>query len=146
MNQACGGFTVIEVVLAMAVTALAAAAAVTAWGGLEGLRLTRAAAVAESHLRAARLRALSARERLDVTVSGTIVETRRKVDGFLVARTDLAEVAMGGADSVALRPATLRFNARGHGAAGSLYLYRDERGIRLISNFLGRVRREKVSR
>jgi hypothetical protein len=45
-------------------------------------------------------------------------------------------------DSIRLRPATLRFNARGQAAPGSVYLYRRDRGVRLVSNFLGRIRQE----
>jgi prepilin-type N-terminal cleavage/methylation domain-containing protein len=47
-------------------------------------------------------------------------------------------------DSVRLRPRALRFNARGQAAPGSVYLFRGRRGIRLVSNFLGRVRQEPL--
>lgn len=46
-------------------------------------------------------------------------------------------------DSVRLRPSTLGFNARGQASPGSIYLYRGPRGVRLVINFLGRVRRER---
>lgn len=45
-------------------------------------------------------------------------------------------------DSIRIRPRTLRFNARGQAAPGSVYLYRGERVVRIVSNFLGRLRVE----
>jgi hypothetical protein len=45
-------------------------------------------------------------------------------------------------DSVRVRPATLRFNPRGQAAPGSVYLYRGNRIVRIVSNFLGRLRVE----
>jgi hypothetical protein len=47
-------------------------------------------------------------------------------------------------DSLRVRPATLRFNARGQAAPGSVYLYRGRRSIRIVCNFLGRLRIEAV--
>jgi type IV fimbrial biogenesis protein FimT len=45
-------------------------------------------------------------------------------------------------DSIRVRPSTLRFNARGQAAPGSVYLYRGDRKARIVSNFLGRLRIE----
>lgn len=48
-----------------------------------------------------------------------------------------------GVDSMRVRPSTLRFNSRGQGAPGSVYLYRGNRTVRIVSNFLGRLRTER---
>ena len=49
-------------------------------------------------------------------------------------------------DSMRVRPTTLRFNSRGHAAPGSIYLYRGDRIVRIVSNFLGRLRVESYRR
>ena len=69
---------------------------------------------------------------------------------FSVDGTRLASLAIGPdgdlpVDSVDVRPSTIRINARGHAGAGSIYLWKGRRGIRLVCNFLGRVRREAIS-
>jgi hypothetical protein len=63
----------------------------------------------------------------------------------VLARIRIAGDGLLALDSVRLRPSTLRFNPRGQAAPGSLYLYRGRRGVRLVSNFLGRVRREELA-
>jgi hypothetical protein len=45
-------------------------------------------------------------------------------------------------DSIRVRPPTLRFNSRGQAAPGSIYLYLGVRTVRIVSNFLGRLRVE----
>lgn len=94
------------------------------------LALTRALAVARRETvrltrRGAGLAILDAEDRIVTTIG--------------VGRTgDLA------VDSVRVRPASIRFNARGQAGPGSVYLWRGDRGVRLIVNFLGRVRRETL--
>lgn len=78
------------------------------------------------------------RVRLDPGGSLVALDAR----GRIVAATPLRDAGLLGVDSVRLRPATLRFNARGQAGPGSLYLYRGGRGVRLVVNFIGRVRRE----
>ena len=132
------GFSLVEVAAALAVTGLAATFIISR-GPLDGFSLTRAARVAESQLALARLHAMATHAPTTVTLAGTRLEVSRR-GGSLLSRVDLGRHALGRLDSVRLQPSTLRFNARGHGASGSVYLYRGERGIRLVSNFLGRVR------
>lgn len=47
-------------------------------------------------------------------------------------------------DSVRLAPKTLRFNSRGQASPGSVYLYRGSSGIRIVCNFIGRLRTERL--
>ena len=65
-------------------------------------------------------------------------------DGRLVSRTNLLDGPFR-VDSVRLRPSTLRYNSRGQAGPGSLYLYRGRRGVRIVSNFLGRLRIERFT-
>ena len=132
------GFSLVEVAVALAVTGLAASFIISR-GPLDAFSLTRAARVAESQLALARLHAVATHAPTAVTLAGTRLEVSRR-GGSLLSRVDLGGHGLGRLDSVRLQPSTLRFNARGHGSSGSIYLYRGERGIRLVSNFLGRVR------
>lgn len=132
------GFSLVEVVVALAVAGLAAAFIISR-EPLDRFSLTRAARVAESQLALARLHAVATHEPTAVTLAGTRLEVSRR-GGSVLSRVDLGRRTLGRLDSVRLRPSTLRFNARGHGSPGSVYLYRGDRGIRLVSNFVGRVR------
>lgn len=132
------GFSLVEVAVALAVTGLAAAFIISR-EPLDRFSLTRAARVAESQLTLARLHAIATHAPTAVTLAGTRLEVSRH-GGSLLSRVDLGGHALGRLDSVRLQPSTLRFNARGHGSPGSVYLYRGDRGIRLVSNFVGRVR------
>lgn len=138
------GFSLIELVTALAVAAVLAAATLPALGALERWSLARGASLAERHLMSARLGALSGRERLRVRLIGTTLET---VDpaGRVKGRVSLDGDGFRALDSARLHPATLRYNARGQGSAGSLYLYRGRRGIRVVSNFVGRIRSHPFS-
>jgi prepilin-type N-terminal cleavage/methylation domain-containing protein len=66
-------------------------------------------------------------------------------DGATVARLRIGPGTELPVDSVRARPATIRFNSRGHAGAGSIYLWRRGTTVRLVCNFLGRVRREVLS-
>lgn len=134
------GFSLVEVAVALAVAGLAATYIISR-EPLDRFSLTRAARVAESQLALARLHAVATHAPTTVTLTGTRLEVSGS-GGSLLSRVDLGGRALGRLDSVRLRPSTLRFNARGHGSPGNVYLYRGERGIRLVSNFVGRVRAE----
>ncbi len=131
------GFTLVELLVVIALLGGLLAAAL-AWDVVDRWSLVRATRLAESQLSRARLHALSGRRKTEVRSNGQWLELWESGSG-LVARLDLGTTA-GLADSIRLRPAVIRFNARGHGSPGSLYLYRGRRGMRVISNFLGRVR------
>lgn len=134
------GFSLVEVAVALAVTGLAATFIISS-EPLDRFSLTRAARLAESQLTLARLHAVATRAPTAVTLAGTRLEVSGR-GGSLLSRVDVGRHAFGRLDSVRLRPSALRFNARGHGSAGSVYLYRGERGIRVVSNFVGQVRAE----
>ena len=132
------GFSLVEVLLAIAVAGIAAGI-VIAGTSVDRFGIARAARLAESQLVRARLHALASHVPAEVTLAGTWLEVVPR-GGSPLSRVDLAAHGFGRLDSVRLRPATIRFNARGHGSPGSIFLYRGQRGIRVVSNFVGRVR------
>jgi hypothetical protein len=116
---------------------------------MEGLRGFRSAATLHGAARAVRVQ-LGLARRLAVSRRET-VRLRATADGdiVLLSTSDsilaVAGVGTGGdlrLDSIRVRPSTMRFNARGQAAPGSIYLYRNARAVRLVCNFLGRVRQE----
>lgn len=140
-----GGFTLPHLLAAVALAAVAAGVAVAAGArAIEALSLHRSADLARGHLARARLLAVARRETVRVRAGpdGTLL----LLDGSdgLLAATPVQGQGLLRLDSVSVRPATLRFNARGQAAPGSVYLYRGSRGVRLVCNFLGRVRRETI--
>lgn len=137
------GFSIVELAIAIAIAGVAVALVIPR-GPLDRLGLTRAARVAESQLALARLHAVAAHAPTEVRLVGTQLEVSLR-RGRLLSRVDLGRHGLGRIDSIRVRPATLRFNARGHGSSGSVYLYRGRYGIRLVSNFVGRVRAESLS-
>lgn len=140
------GFTLLELVIVIAVAGVTLAAAQPAVGSLRDARALRSASdVVRHQLGLARRSAVHGREPLLF---------RRSADRLVLETIDgdvRSAVALTGADglpvdSVRLRPATFRFNARGQAAPGSVYLYRGRRSIRIVCNFLGRVRVEPTRR
>lgn len=98
-------------------------------------------------------RAALVRARMEAVFRGTSVRVRREGrgppelvlrdgEGRAIARFTLGPRSGAGLDSAVLRRSTLSFNERGQAAPGSLYLYQGDRGVRLVVNFIGRVRRE----
>lgn len=136
------GFTLPQLLMALVLIAIGLGVAIPTGGtALDAFALRRAGDLARGHLARARLLAVARRE---------IVRVRAGPEGELLALgPDDASLAVThldhpplGLDSLRLQPSTLRFNARGQAAPGSVYLYRGRRGVRLVCNFLGRVRRE----
>lgn len=137
-----GGFTLPRLLLALALLGVAAAAAVPAGGrAIEAFSLRRSGDLARGHLIRARLAAVARREKVRVRAGPGATLVLEDAEGSLLAATGL-EAGLLRLDSVRIRPSTLRFNARGQAAPGSLYLYHGKRGVRVVVNFLGRVRRE----
>lgn len=140
------GFTLPQLLVVAAMFAIVAGTALaTGSRVVEAFSLQRSADLATGHLARARLAAVARRE---------VVRIRAGPDGALLLLDaeggTLAVTHVGGGillrlDSMRVRPSTLRFNARGQAAPGSIYLYRGKRVVRLVSNFLGRVRRESSS-
>jgi len=134
------GLTLVGVLIAVAI------AAVLVGLGARGYRTWRdaaslgaAASAARGHLALARTRALARRETLRVRLGPAGDLETLDSAGVVVDRTWLGQIAAG-LDSVSLHPRTLRFNARGQAAPGSLYLFRGRRVARIVCNFIGRLR------
>jgi type II secretory pathway pseudopilin PulG len=137
------GATLIELLTFLTIVATLTALGLT---GLRGFReasaIQAATRSARNHLVLARSMALARRETMRVRVDGS-------GDLVIVAPSDelLSSASVGPSDELALdslriRPSTLRFNSRGQAAPGSVYLYRGDRVVRIVSNFLGRLRIE----
>ena len=130
-----------EVVIVLGLLAILGSAALAASPVVDVWALSRAAKLTERQLGTTRLQAVAERRRLLVSRSGAATLETLDVAGRVVARLDLGTGGSGLVDSVAVRPRAIGYNARGHGSAGSVYLYRNGRGVRVISNFVGRIRR-----
>lgn len=138
------GFTLPEllIVLTLFSTTLA-----LGWSGVRGFReasaLRAAARQVAAELSLARRLAVSRRETVRFTASAEDV-LLTAADGTVLTRIPLRGQDALPVDSLRVRPATMRFNARGHAAPGSVYLHRGRRSVRIVCNFLGRLRVEAV--
>lgn len=135
-------FTLLELLVALAVLGiLATVAAPSIAAHRDATDLRRSASAVRGLLAAARQAAVAGRAVVRVRVDplGTLRATAD--DGTEVGAIPLGtgDLAL---DSVRLRPATLRFNPRGQAAPGSAYLHRGDRWVRIVCNFVGRVREE----
>lgn len=108
----------------------------------EAVALAGAVEDVSGRLTLARRLAVTRRERIRVRLDRGALVLYSAGDSVLYA----TRLAGPGAplDSVRLRPATLGFNARGQASPGSVYLYRGSRGVRIVINFLGRLRRQRL--
>jgi prepilin-type N-terminal cleavage/methylation domain-containing protein len=137
------GATLPELLIALTVVGTLAALGASGFRSLRDATSMRAATWSvRNHLALARSLAIARREKIGV---------RRDASGHLVLVAASGETLMTAAvgpaadlsiDSLRVRPSTLRFNARGLAAPGSVYLYLDDRVVRVVSNFLGRLRIE----
>jgi prepilin-type N-terminal cleavage/methylation domain-containing protein len=140
------GFTLVELLIGLVILGFIMAL------GWSGLRSFRESASLEGAARGA--------TRLLILGRGLAVARREPVhlravphglaltapDGAQLAGLSVGPGAEFDVDSVRIRPSALRFNTRGQAAAGSVYLWKGDTGIRLVCNFLGRVRREVLSK
>lgn len=137
------GITLVEVMIAVVMLGLVVTLGSVALRDFRGaLALDRATGAVRGALGHARSVAVRERAvvRLRLSDEGELLLFGPDEEVFhrVVLRSGSARV-----DSVDLRPSTLRFNSRGQAAPGSIYLYRDTRGVRIVSNFLGRLREER---
>ena len=95
-----------------------------------------------NHLVLARSLAVSRREKIRVRQDEFGDLVLLTPSGERVAAASVGPSADVPVDSLIVRPSTLRFNSRGQAAPGSVYLYRGDRVVRVVSNFLGRLRLE----
>lgn len=117
--------------------------------GASGLRSWREATAmraatwsVRSHLLLARSFAIARREKIRVRTDAAGDLVLLTASGERVASADVGPKADVPADSIRIRPSTMRFNARGQAAPGSVYIYRGNRVVRVVCNFLGRLRVE----
>lgn len=137
------GATLAELLIALTVVGTLAAIAASGFMNLRDATSMRAATWSvRNHLVLARSLAIARREKVGVRrdASGNLVIVA--ASGETLMATSVGPAAELTIDSLRVRPATLRFNARGQAAPGSVYLYRRDRVVRVVSNFLGRLRVE----
>ena len=139
------GTTLVELLIALAVILTLSA---LGWSGVQRYRaaaaLQGAARAVTRQLALGRTLAVSRRETIRFR-EGTAEVLLLAADGTALSRLGVGRGTDLPVDSLRIRPGTIRFNARGHAGAGSVYLWRDGRGVRLVCNFLGRVRQEFIS-
>lgn len=140
------GFTLVELLIALTVLGTLLT---LSWTGVRTFReasaLRGAARQVVAELSLARRIAVNRRETVRFAAAGDDLALTAE-DGGVLIRLALAGPDALPVDSLRVRPATLRFNARGQAAPGSVYLYRGRRSIRIVCNFLGRLRVEGVRR
>ncbi len=136
------GMTLIELLIVLLLLSTVSA---IGWHSLRRFRdaaaLQEAANAVTRILNLGRAAAISRRETIGLRVGGGEL-LLISGDGAVIARLEIGPGAELPVDSVRVRPATIRFNSRGHAGAGSVYLWRRGVTVRLVCNFLGRVRRE----
>jgi prepilin-type N-terminal cleavage/methylation domain-containing protein len=141
----CAGMTLVELLIVLLILSTLSA---IGWRSLlrqrDAVALQEAANAVTRVLNLGRAVAISRREtiRLQARTGEILLLTS---DGTAVARLRIGPGTELPVDSVQVRPATIRFNSRGHAGAGSIYLWRRRTTVRLVCNFLGRVRREVLS-
>jgi prepilin-type N-terminal cleavage/methylation domain-containing protein len=139
------GTTLIELLIVLLVLSTLSA---IGWRGLRRYRdaaaLQEAANAVTRVLNLGRTVAISRRETVGLRSQASELLLLSS-DGSVIARLQIGPGTELPVDSVRVRPATIRFNSRGHAGAGSIYLWRRGTTVRLVCNFLGRVRREVLS-
>lgn len=140
------GFTLVEALIVMFFLGMTLVLAMGTWRSHAELNeLLGAASATRSGLARARMLGVFRRQVVSVRVDDGGDLVIRDASGVEVDRVPTGRGGPFGLDSLRLRPATLRFNPRGQAAPGSVYLYRGRRGVRLVSNFVGRVREERLT-
>lgn len=140
-----GGFTLLRLLTAMLVTGLALAGSVSGFRSMAiGAQLTGAARTVRAHFGYARAVAIARRTTVALTLGPAGELLLLDPGDSVIRRAPLLGTAGYRLDSVRIRPTVIRFNPRGQAAAGSIYLYKGQRGARLVVNFVGRVREERL--
>lgn len=139
------GFTLTELVVVVALLGSLGMVGIATWRAhRDATDLRGGVRVAREALGTARLAATARRSVVRLRVVGAATLVLSDPEGEPIRRWSLGRPGTFRLDSVRLRPSTLRFNSRGQAAPGSVYLYRGDAGVRLVINFLGRVREERT--
>lgn len=139
------GFTILELLVAVVIFGILAGVGVSGFLRFrEATAMDRAADAVQSELANGRMLAIRRGENVRVRLAPRVRLELRAPDDSVLSIRDFSDGPLR-LDSVRIRPPWFRFNSRGHAAPGSIYLYRGRRGVRLVSNFLGRVRRERIA-
>ena len=145
-ESSASGFTLLELAIVLALAALLTAVAFSGFRSFaDSAAIAGAARSVREHVIRARSTAIYRRERVRLRQSPTADLTLRDDRDSVLATLSLARTGPFAIDSVRIRPATLRFNSRGQAAPGSIYLYRAKKGVRVVVNFLGRVRVQRFT-
>ena len=137
------GVTLPELLIALTIVGTLAAMGASGFRSLRDATSMRAATWSvRNHLVMARSLAIARREKIRVRLGPHGDLTLLTASGDRVATAAVGPGADVPVDSLRVRPSTLRFNARGQAAPGSVYLYRGDRVVRVVTNFLGRLRVE----
>lgn len=140
------GFTILELLIGLVVVGTISSFGISGFIGLrESHALRSATQQVRQQLSLARRTAVNRRETIRFRQTGDQL-VLEAADGTVLTTIAMTGVDRLPVDSVQLRPATFRFNARGQAAPGSVYLFRGNRSVRIVCNFLGRLRIEPVRR
>ncbi len=137
------GVTLPEILIALTLVSTLLALGVSGFRTLRDATAIHAASRSvRSHLALARSLAIARREKVSVRTDASGSLTLYAESGERVTTAAVGPGADVPADSIRVRPRSIRFNARGQAAPGSVYIYRGRRFVRVVSNFLGRLRVE----
>lgn len=143
-GQSARGVTLPEVLIAVTIAGTLTAISLTGIRGhAEGIAMRAAERAVRGQLVLARTVAVARRETVRVRADETGDLVILDGSGARLNSAGIGGATGLGVDSMRVRPSTLRFNSRGQGAPGSVYLYRGNRTVRIVSNFLGRLRTER---
>ena len=133
-----------EVLIAVTIAGTLTAISLTGMRGhAEAIAMRAAERAVRGQLVLARTVAVARRETVRVRADETGDLVILDVSGARLHSAGIGGATGLGVDSMRVRPSTLRFNSRGQAAPGSVYLYRGDRTVRIVSNFLGRLRTER---
>jgi prepilin-type N-terminal cleavage/methylation domain-containing protein len=141
--RGAAGVTLPELLIVLTIIGTLTALGASGFRSLRDATSMRAATWSvRNHLALARSLAIARREKIRVRLGPRGDLTLLTASGETVAAAAVGPGADVPVDSLRVRPPTLRFNARGQAAPGSVYLYRGDRVVRVVTNFLGRLRVE----
>jgi prepilin-type N-terminal cleavage/methylation domain-containing protein len=144
IHERPSGFTILELLIGLLILGTISTFGFSGFSRLRDAQALRSATwEVRQQLSFARRAAVSRRETVRFRQIGDQLVLQAP-DGRALMSIALSGVDHLPVDSVRIRPATFRFNARGQAAPGSVYLYRGKRSVRIVCNFLGRLRVEPV--